>query len=123
MSDTIEQLGQQAIQDLIANLSQAKSFSLEHAPDFCQQLLARDLLTAQIGLGVFGVLALLALANTVWLVFNCQQDRVDAGGIVVLGGTATAVACFPAVFNLLTVISITVAPKVYLVEQLMEMVR
>ncbi len=118
-------LGKEALRDLLGNLTQAKAFVLEQAPDFCRQLIARDM-----GLSLFLTLVWFVLCvgscvvgyQCVKLYHKHHQDDDYAPGAIIgffLGAFFFSFMCICAYDALY----IYLAPKVYLVEQLMKMVK
>jgi hypothetical protein len=118
-------LGKEALRDLLGNLTQAKAFVLEQAPEFCQQLLARDM-----GLALFGSICCLiaAIAGTCLFrrcVNGLKNDDGNPGWIMgsVFSAMGSLAALAGVVYWLFQFLYIHLAPKVYLVEQLMKMVK
>ena len=126
MNEEITKLGADALKDLLTNLTQAKGFVLEQAPDFCQQMCTWAIVSSAIGL----LLWILASAAAIVLVYRLRSC-VDAVGlplisilIGILAGmflfASFAAGVLPAATDGLKAYF---APKVYLVEQITHMVK
>ncbi len=124
-SPDLKQLGTQALQDLLNNLTQAKGFVLSQAPEFCQQLVMRGAIDcAVVGIGcICGIAALAFLLRLV----RRNWDNVDQVGVWVFGGIFGSFAFIGlSVFLLASIrdfLCVCIAPKVYLVETLMRMLK
>ncbi len=118
-------IGKEALRDLLANLTQAKAFVLDQAPEFCRQLIARD-----VGLAVFGVgtciVGAVICAFLSWVcIRGLKEDDGNPGWITgsvfsIMGTIGALVGAFCCAYQ---GFYIYLAPKVYLVEQLMKMVK
>lgn len=120
-TNAIKSLSEQALRDLYSNLTQAKGFVLDQAPEFCQQLITRDIMvyaSSAVLCGLCAILCLYVFLCCLWSDDDCTK---------VMGGTFSGVACvvlFAVVCtNAITALSIYIAPKVYLVEQLARMLK
>ena len=131
-TNELGKLGVDALKDLLTNLTQAKGFILEQAPEFCQQLVARGAADCIIG-GIapafwilFGACLLLL---TVVLIFRNRKEIwswSEPGacvlflipGILVIGSSFTTL-----MDHVRGYVGIQVAPKVYLVETITRMVK
>lgn len=139
MSDTpneLAKLGADALKDLLTNLTQAKGFVLEQAPDFCQQMIARDMVMPAFLSGVMLALSLAALLFAILAgkrsyraVANRPHPNVQTGAEVGWG-CGCVLACFgapalliAAICNAYVALAVYVAPKVFLVEQITRMLK
>ena len=120
-SNAIKSLSEQALRDLYGNLTQAKGFVLEQAPDFCRQLITRDIAIYVCSSIICGLVAIVCLI----IFFRCFKSRSEGAQVVgctlssILGAVLFAVSCT----NAVQALSIYLAPKVYLVEQIAKMIK
>lgn len=130
MTDQVEaelkSLGTQALQDLMNNLTQAKGFVLGQAPEFCQQLVARQYVEIA-GWTAFGC-ALGVLAAVLWKnVFRKHEDDCMEAEFAFFRWTAAIVFTVPATFLVISgacnFLRLYVAPKVFLVEEIARMLK
>lgn len=134
-SPELQQIGKQALQDLLANLTQAKGFVLEQAPEFCQQIIARGLYlnaaTGAVALA-FGALLLVVAAACGWALHReARKGILESSERVVvpamLGSICSLIASIPITIcglqYLREALAVYVAPKVFLVEEITRMVR
>lgn len=137
MSDQVEaelkSLGTQALQDLMNNLTQAKGFVLEQAPEFCQQLVARGMAMRAmdcIGPCVWLLVALI-MAVCCWAAawkyrkskWLFDDPPIFGLGLVGAPILTAAIAISSLMNSLRGYIAISVAPKVYLVEEIARMLK
>jgi hypothetical protein len=126
MNKEVEQLSQQSIAELLTSLTQAKGFVIEQAPEFCQQMITRGEVDAWlfIILSLAILCALTFLAVVLFKQFK-TEEWINESQLQII--TVWVIACvIPALWfgvSLTTLITINVAPKVYLVEALMRMIK
>ncbi len=125
-SPDIQNLSKQALQDLLNNLTQAKAFAIEQAPEFCQQLINRGMwlpFVSFIGMAMVCVLLLVATAVVYRAATKNDGDAVDKAffcAFPVIGSIITAICASQCGMKALAVY---IAPKVYLVEQITGMLK
>ena len=123
MNHELEQISKQALQDLLNNLTQAKGFLIEQAPEFCQQIIAKGM-TLPLFTG-----CILAVASVVLSFFTYKLGKwlieKDDGTAPVLLFPALGVVMMlvTTITNFYQALSVYIAPKVYLVEQLSGMIK
>lgn len=132
MSDVIESgelrgLAREALKDLLNNLTLAKDFVVGQAPDFCQQLIAREWVQ-MISLLAIGLL-LSVLAYGSWLcarkerhergLFTAESQALRWCAFVALATGAAILVILP----LAEMASLVVAPKVFLVEEIRKLTK
>lgn len=125
-TDAIKQLGTQALQDLYANLTQAKSFAIEQAPDFCQQVISFQI-ACSIASTIAWLIGAFILATLAWKLRHVQdKDGFPAPTVVIsmLGGgimlPVFACGICPSIYY---GIKASVAPKLYLVEYIAHLLK
>jgi hypothetical protein len=125
----LSRLGVDALKDLLANLTQAKGFVLEQAPEFCQQIVARGMILPFVAGSVVCLMAVaagIATYLTVRKAFREEWEDSPKVGTVMIGALAFcgALGAFiSGMSSLYCALSVYVAPKVYLVETITRMVR
>lgn len=131
----LKTIGAEALRDLLNNLTQAKGFILDQAPDFCQQLVMRGMVMPFVGCAV----AILGAAVCFRLGAWCSRDGcriLKEGGpeyradmemtrsfqfcMLITAGVVGIVIGLIAGFQAL---SVYVAPKVFLVEEITRMLK
>lgn len=129
MTDLIEapelkQLGTQALQDLLTNLTQAKGFILEQAPEFCQQVIARQYVELA-GWAAWGLFLLTTGAIAAYFVHRDREHRDGEITFLLSAGCAAPIfaGAFISIAQATNLIRLYVAPKVYLVEEIMRMLK
>lgn len=130
MSDDLQSLGVEALRGLLDNLTSTKAFALSQAPEVCQQLVLREITLSIAGV-CLGIIAIAFLPYGMRTLARGTErispaDMVGEGiqfrgGLIIVasllvGGAFLCVNCY----NLLSVL---VAPKVYLLETIAYMVR
>jgi hypothetical protein len=131
----LKSLGTQALQDLMNNLTQAKSFAVEQAPEFCQQLIARGLWLNGATGGVLLAIALVLLgvaAISAYIIHRECRDGIGESreGVMIpciFAAIISLVASIPTLICGLqycrAALAVYVAPKVYLVEEIARMIK
>ncbi len=131
----IKQMGVQALQDLLNNLTQAKQFAVEQAPEFCQQLIARGMwlpfftaIAAIIGCALTAAIARWSMPAFAKESRKCilEQNVASLMGTGTLNATLFVVApllLVAAYQNAMSALSVYVAPKVFLVEEITRMLK
>jgi len=123
MNPELEQISKQALQDLLNNLTQAKGFLIEQAPEFCQQIIAKGMI-----LPLFTG-CILAVASVVLSFFTYKLGKwlieKDDGTVLLLLPPAFGVVMMlvTTITNFYQALSVYIAPTVYLVEQLSGMIK
>lgn len=127
----INRMSAEALRDLLNNLTQAKQFAIEQAPEFCQQIVARGMILPAVTGFLLLAFAILATAVFVWGVVLHLRGSKSGSIDKEIGGVATAVVSFMAgillwigaVHHLYSSLSVYIAPKVYLVEEITRMIK
>jgi hypothetical protein len=124
----LQQLGVQALKDLYANLTQAKGFVLDQAPDFLRQVI-----NWQIAQGVLSIIAAAVAVGVFIYVFRWLRKNIDsekAGGdgtasvmFAIFGGAGALCACIFAMVQVFQAVKALVTPKLFLVEYLTQLVK
>lgn len=130
MTDQVEaelkSLGTQALQDLMNNLTQAKGFVLEQAPEFCQQLVTRGMWMPAFVAIATGITVLVLIVATAWIVRLCKRDVISVDGACfcaawpVIGAIIMSIV---SLHHLYKSVAVYIAPKVFLVEEIARMLK
>ncbi len=120
-----KELGEQALRDLYANLTQAKGFVIDQAPEFCQQLIVRDIAKHASAALICGILFLIAIP----FFLKCYRHKPTSTWDETRGlgcsliGVAMVGLLIPTCLCSVQALCIYLAPKVYLVEQIAKMIK
>lgn len=121
----LKSLGTQALQDLLNNLTQAKGFILDQAPELCQQLVARGmympLAHAVIALIVVIVCSAIILGGI--MLIKKDRDWAEGAPILIIPLVGALFSTFVVFDKACTALSIYIAPKVFLVEEITRMLK
>jgi hypothetical protein len=129
-SQSFKQIGKQALQDLLNNLTQAKQFALAQAPDFCQQIVRHGVIMPFATGCAILTAALATLSVTAYAIYrsslhvNVEANADKCSGwyfLVFFGALFSCILVGVGMNWLLDALSVRVAPKVYLVKKLREM--
>lgn len=130
MTDQVEaelkSLGTQALQDLMNNLTQAKGFVLEQAPEFCQQLVARGMWMPAFVSMICTIGAIVGLAACIiitWRATRKGEWEVWQGVTALYGSIGVVALALAAIVKAHAALAVYVAPKVYLVEEIARMLK
>lgn len=131
----LKSLGTQALQDLLNNLTQAKGFILDQAPEFCQQLVARGYIMP-LFVSLVCMCLCAAVAACTFLAFRkaCRIKKesgeayarneeipLEVGSF--FGALATPLLLAISLCHAHTALYVYVAPKVFLVEEITRMLK
>ncbi len=117
MSEKLEQLGTQALQDLLTNMTQAKAFVLEQAPDVVREivLLGRIQNTAEVMASlVFFVFAL-------FLLFKGIKEQEEP--FFMLGAFLSMGGIFLTMISFSNAALVWFAPKLYVIKEIGELIK
>jgi hypothetical protein len=106
---------------LVKTLKETKSFVVEQAPDVVQQIIKFN--TALAWFGIFGFSLLLGLMVTTWTYFypfGCAGTDLQfiVGASAVFGGVSLIFCVGMLVQNMIELLKLKTAPKLYLIEYL-----
>lgn len=128
---TMANLGKQALIDLLNNLTQAKEFVLAQAPDICQQYVALG--RAECILSFIGAIiaALLVWRIPLFVVKKYKEGNYDeysaADVLYFFGGAVPTGVCIAGTITLglhsWTTFAAWIAPKIYLIRAISELVK
>ena len=116
-------LTKEAVQEILQWVKEAKNFAQEQAPLVVAELIRRDTLRAVGASALSLVLVLLALDQTrrgcKWAKENCNDfDSAQSGGRIVGSIVVGGFAIIGLVFAIDWFICVTLAPRLYVLEQL-----
>lgn len=122
----IKQIGAEALRDLLNNLTQAKAFAIEQAPEFCQQLVARGMWMPGFSAALCAFALSILCAISAFILWRSARGKMDVGDAI----CACAFSGVPAIFltigfviNSHQALSVYIAPKVFLVEEIGRMLK
>lgn len=126
MNDKLQNAGAEAIKQLMEWLKQGGEFVAAQAPDLARQVLAYDLTVASI----CSVLSAIVCACCAWIAVVCIR-KINQSSDIEEGWTLGAVVCvffgagsFIAMLRyLFVVLKINIAPKLYLIERMAELLK
>ena len=117
MKEELTQVSIEALKGLMNNLTQAKGFVLEQAPDVLQGLILTARIESSFCVAIAGALIVLGLVCLFWGV----KENEEAGGFI--GVLLFAIALLPIGLGFHDFITSWFAPKVYLVEHIAHMLK
>lgn len=123
----LSDIGAQAIQDLINNIASVKDFALEQAPEIARQFITYNIVWNSVQC----ILELICIGISVFLFFKFKnidvKDNFDADIGKTIGIFITAIApIFLTVWficSLKELLMCSLAPKVYLLQELIHLVK
>ena len=125
----LKQIGVEALRDLLNNLTQAKGFILDQAPEFCQQLVMRGYVMPAMMAAFLFVGCAVSLLVCAWgfkgmVVEQKSTDAEMARFFAFLFGCIGGIVFFIATCaNVMSCVSVYIAPKVFLVEEITRMIK
>jgi hypothetical protein len=122
----LSDIGTQAIQDLILNITNAKEFVLEQAPDIARQFVAYKIATNSVSV----IFALICIGIVTVIIFKLKNIKLvdDDNAIFKYAGIFLLVCFYPLLGSWLidagdSLLLSTLAPKVMLLKELIHIVK
>ncbi len=126
--DTIKELLNDSISEIIIRLKKVENFTLEHAPDVCKEIIAQKILQEKhqgiINLLIVGLMIVLIAGFTIAMTAIAAQWAYITFGIgIAIAGIACMVGGFESLTNFLNMKEIEVAPKLEILRSLRRLIR
>lgn len=124
MEQDIKSLSFQAIQDLLNNLTSAKQFAIEQAPDVCRQYVMYGIVSSLAGLVAMIVFMAIAIYVMIKFIKFSKENpySMDDAGAVFSGVAAAGFIVGACAFSHTAILTL-VAPKVYLIQEFSRLIR
>lgn len=126
MKENLQNTVNEALKGIIDTATQIKQFSLEQIPDILNQLLMYKLAEAISGI----VLGLIIIILSYFAFSKWSNQRMEYGmwadsktASAIIGGAASIIAFIVVIVSISDILKITIAPKLYLIEYAVHLIK
>lgn len=121
-TDKVEDEVLKSAQSILESIAEATKsgaeFAKEQLPDIAQQYITWGIVDAAVGVIIYGVLTSIFAWGSYKIFFNDDYDEFLRFIIALIGSCATAICLVSFFTNLSNLILVTVAPKVWLIKNI-----
>ena len=121
MSDSLNPILEQALKELLSNLTEAKQFILAQAPDVLQQIIYKQIVSA-IFIDILAVILTAIACTLTWWVVKRNEDLDPAFILVVPTWCAALGISVAGMAETYQALIAYFAPKVYLIEYIAKLI-
>ena len=121
MSDNLNPILEQALKELLSNLTEAKQFILAQAPDVLQQIIYKQIVSA-VFIDILAVIFTAIACALTWWIVKRNEDLDPVVMLTVLAWCAALGLAIAGMVETYQALIACFAPKVYLIEYIAKLI-